>query len=528
MNKLKYIHPFLFALFPALFLYSVNISLFRENVLIIPILISVIFAGIIFSVNLFLTKKSEVAAVISSFIILAFFSYSRLIEPMKNLQFNLGSLLISSDIIFLVVEVIILSILIFFVFKYKHFLKKMNKVLGVFSLLLLLMTIYNIVSAEIKLNRISVPILLNTVSNIESSQTTQKRDIYYIILDRYGGDRTIKDYGFDNSAFLDFLRAKGFYIASESTSNYPQTFLSVSSTLNMEYLDFLTQKTNGGASSDQSIVTPLVQNNQVINFLKNKGYSYIHVGSQWDPTRSNPNANLNFVMNSGVEFFADEFSNGFLQTTMLAPILKRLYPDETAVSQDPKNNEVRSRILYEYEVFNQIPQLPGPKFVFAHILIPHDPYVLGKDCEPLTEKIVDSKSTKENYLNQLQCANKKTIETIDKILASSEVKPIIIVQADEGPSPINNPISSNSAWSNASDASIKEKFPILNAYLFPDTKNGKLYPSITPVNSFRVLFNTYFKTNLALLPDKNIIFKDNKNYYNFTDITQRLNTLLGK
>lgn len=361
-------------------------------------------------------------------------------------------------------------------------------------------------------------------SNLLESLNTleQTPDIYYFVPDRYAGKSTLADYGFDNSAFQNFLKTKGFYIASESTSNYPKTFLSLGSTLNMEYLDYLTQKTNGGATNDQSIVTPLVKNNKVVKFLKNKGYYYIHVGSGWDPTRSNKYADLNFVLKDGRYPFADEFTSGFLQTTIASPILKKLFPDTTAVSETPKNNEERSRTLYEFETFNQIPQIPGPKFIFAHILIPHDPYVLGKDCEPLPEKITSKRSVQENYLNQLQCANKKMEDAIEKILSNSQSKPIIIIQADEGPLPIKNPISSNLSWKNASDASLKEKFPIINAYLLPNLKSNPLYPSITPVNSFRIIFNAYFGTNLPLLPDRNIVFENDKNYYKFIDVTDRV------
>lgn len=389
------------------------------------------------------------------------------------------------------------------------------------------MAAYNTVSSEIKIGRILFSSLGGETNQLQGSVSTQTPDIYYFILDRYAGDRTLKDYGFDNSAFINFLKSKGFYIASDSTSNYPKTFLSIGSTLNMEYLDFLTQKTNGGSTSDENIVTPLVQNNKVMQFLKSKGYTYIHVGSGWDPTRSNPYADRNFVMNGGRYPFADEFTSGFLQTTMATPILKKLYPDTTAVSHDPKNNEFRSRIFYEFGVFDQIPEISGPKFVFAHILIPHDPYVVSKDCEPLVEGTVVSRTGVENYLNQMQCANKETEATIDKILANSKTKPIIVVQADEGPLPSQHPISLNLVWGQASDASIREKFPIFNAYLFPDKQYNVLYRSITPVNSFRVIFNKFFGANLPLLPDKNFIFQDANNLYKFTDVTERIKGLLS-
>lgn len=506
----RLIHPFLFALYPALFLYAHNINYYKSNVLVIPILISLTFAGIIFLLCLITVRKLEISTTISSLLIFIFFSYSRLKEP------------ISSDKVLFAGIFLCLGIVIFLIFHYKQHLKKVNKALSVFSLVLIIVTIYHAVSSEIKLGRVQLSAIVGETNQPEDSESTQTPDIYYFIPDRYGGDWTLESYGFDNSFFINFLKSKGFYIASDSTSNYPKTFLSLGSTLNMEYLDFLTQKTNGGATSDESVVTPLVQNNKVIKFLKSKGYSYIHVGSGWDPTRSNPYADQNFVMSNGRYLFTDEFTSGFLQTTIVSPILKKMYPDTTAVSRKPKNNESRSRINYEFEVFDYIPQMPGPKFVFTHVLAPHDPYVLGKDCQPITEGEVASKKETENYLNQLQCTNKKIMDAVLKILANSDEEPIIIIQADEGPLPMTNLVPFDLAWGKASDASIKEKFPILNAYLLPKIKTNPFYSSVTPVNTFRILFNTYFNTNLPILPDKNIVFEDAKSLYKFIDVTERL------
>jgi hypothetical protein len=43
-------------------------------------------------------------------------------------------------------------------------------------------------------------------------------------------------------------------------------------------------------------------------------------------------------------------------------------------------------------------------------------------------------------------------------------------------------------------------FPILNAYYLPDAQADQIvYPQITPVNSFRSIFNYYFDTKLPLL-----------------------------
>jgi hypothetical protein len=51
------------------------------------------------------------------------------------------------------------------------------------------------------------------------------------------------------------------------------------------------------------------------------------------------------------------------------------------------------------------------------------------------------------------------------------------------------------------DEYLKEQMSILNAYYLPGIDSSGLYDSITPVNSFRIIFNAYFDAKLPLLED---------------------------
>jgi len=85
----------------------------------------------------------------------------------------------------------------------------------------------------------------------------------------------------------------------------------------------------------------------------------------------------------------------------------------------------------------------------------------------------------------------------DEILARSEVPPIIVLQADHGPS---------------------EEMGIFNAFYFPEDGRSYLYPSITPVNTFRLIFDFYFGTNLGLLEDRSY-FSNYGHPYEFIRVT---------
>ena len=100
------------------------------------------------------------------------------------------------------------------------------------------------------------------------------------------------------------------------------------------------------------------------------------------------------------------------------------------------------------------------------------------------------------YLEQVIFVNKKTIEFVDTILAKSQNLPIIIIQSDHGETMSVN-------WDNPTKEMMVLGFNNLNAYYFPNATDS-LYDTITPVNSFRVIFNEYFNADFELLDDKNI------------------------
>lgn len=512
-KRLVFLHPFLFALYPVIFLYAQNMHEYTENTLLAPVIIVLIFASIVFGTAKFLLKNTAKAAIISSGIILLSLSYSRLLEVFTTPTTVIG------------IMIFVLACGIYGVFHFAKYLLSVNRLLTFLAAFLVLFSLGEIVLFETQTGRIFSPSSatpLETPKKVTVSKDTP--DIYYFIFDRYAGPKSLQEeYDFDNSAFWDFLKNKGFYIAENAKANYPKTFLSLGSSLNMEYVDYLTDQTHGGASPDESLVTPLIRNGKVIQFLKERGYTIVNIGPKtWTPTSENPSADKNFVMPNSTYPSADIFTTGFLNTTIAAPILQKVLQNPLDVSVDPDNNEHRKVALYELDAVEKAIDIQGPKFVFVHILLPHDPFVFDKDCKPIAETEVNKHDHVYNYLQQLQCANKNITKLIDDILTKSQKPPVIILQSDEGPFPMKDPIDAAQSWGKATDTALAEKFPILNAYYFPNADTSALYDSITPVNSFRVLFNTYFGTDYELLPDKNYVFQDSKNYYKFTDVTERV------
>jgi hypothetical protein len=118
------------------------------------------------------------------------------------------------------------------------------------------------------------------------------------------------------------------------------------------------------------------------------------------------------------------------------------------------------------------------------------------------------------YIDQLHYSDEIILEAVDTILAESKTPPIIIIQGDHGP-------VSYFGEDEIEKSNMREQHSILNAYYFPQQSYDLLYPSISPVNSFRVVLNTFFDGQYEMLPDKNY-FIPHARPYDFVEVTDRV------
>ena len=97
-------------------------------------------------------------------------------------------------------------------------------------------------------------------------------------------------------------------------------------------------------------------------------------------------------------------------------------------------DEIRTCAFMELENVHE--QSNKPKFVFAHIQLPHHPYSYDSNGKLIEyseiDEELDEKESNKRYIYQLKYANKKIMELIPKLISSSEHKPIIIISSDHG------------------------------------------------------------------------------------------------
>jgi hypothetical protein len=178
----------------------------------------------------------------------------------------------------------------------------------------------------------------------------------------------------------------------------------------------------------------------------------------------------------------------------------------------------------------EIPKIKGPTFTFVHFTIPHNPYVFDRSGDrrrniPLSLQFKIDRGgwgRKVEYIDQLVYLNKKVEEIIADILKKSKVRPIIILQADHGTSSLAKPHINIEKHLSTNIRFFKERHAILNSYLAPEKCTNFFYETITPVNTFRVLFNCLFDENFELNQDK--IYFSFYGWKKIFDITKYLKT----
>jgi hypothetical protein len=474
------------------------------------------------------------AAVLTCGVLLLFFTYGHVYSLAKD--WTVAGLLIGRHRVLLPLWGVLLAAWIALVTLKIRKPEDATRVLLVAGAVLIVMPTYTILRQEFSAWNSRAAEARTTAAN--SSPTLHPSiqdlpDIYYIILDAYGRSDVLRQtYGLDNSDFIRFLESRGFYVASEARSNYPYTILSLASSLNMTLLDSLAPEMSGNCDY-KGPLGQMIRHSQVRQVLEGLGYQTVAFETGF-PTTEIRDADLflapKYDQITGGELASRALSiNAFerllAETTLLRPIIDSLVASQnTALAQiDSPYTQHRIRVLYELTELPVAVKSTGPKFVFAHIVSPHPPFLFGRSGEVvpqtkpfkgLWETIFTRDEYISGYRDQAAFISSQMEIVIDKILAHSNRTPIIIIQGDHGPGAdllVNPPTS----------ATLLERIGILDAYLLPGGKNGALYPSITPINSFRVVFNTYFGAGYPLVPDESY-YAPSTCPYDLTRVTDRV------
>ena len=483
------LHPFLFSLFPILALYAHNIKSIPVPLkeLAVPMALSLAATAVLFLLFSAVFRPPAKAGFVASLVVLWVLSFGHLagwIAVWTGGIFN-RSLFFATAIL--------VGLTAYIAGRSRRDFDNLSRVLNVVSVMLVLL---NAASVAQTLARRTHSRPENAVS--ATRRAAVRPNIYYIVLDAYTRADILEEvFSFDNAPFLSALEARGFLVADRSYSNYNLTHQSLASSLNFALLDRMARDV-GYSSSDREPLYAMIRENRAMAFLRSQGYRIITVSSSLEPTD----------FRSADRYFGFARSDSEFRSVLLNTTPWPLFFESRRSTESYDAH--RARILNAFAALEESAAEKGPFFMFVHIMAPHPPFVFGANGEPVEPDYLFSMVDADRlhggnaaalpdyivrYRAQLAFLNTKILGTIDLILAGSPEPPIIVLQGDHGSRTYTD-------FDRPEASYFKENLAILNAYHLPGDGPALVYPSISPVNTFRLIFKHYLGADLDLVEDR--------------------------
>lgn len=484
------LHSIFLAIIPVLYLFETNIEVVKLEDTLLPIFANWGLVLIVFLITFLITRNRKTAEIEASILLILYATFGHVLYVVVDKGFTADF----AKLLFVVYGIF----LIIFSWINIRFIKNhdsLTEFLNIVSIVLLIFSSVSVFKAAS--SKTNIAVAPPEISIIETP--SHLPDIYYIIFDAYGGGEMLADvYQYDNGPFLTELESRGFFVAKKSFSNYIRTVQSLNASLNLNYLE---------GDQNWSSNIDLINNNLVSAQLRQFGYSIYTGQNEFDTADWIGSKPIENKLPISRPFFWH-----YLNSTAFV-LFWNSVPYEIHKNQ----------ILNSLEAVGNVVEKDSPKFVFAHFISPHPPFVVDNNQENVqndlpfsfldgTDLGLPPKEYQTKYIGQLEFINAQIIEMVDAILEKSNTPPIIIIQGDHGP----RSLMDGTDFEN--NQCLYEGFSILNAYYLPGFDSEDLYEGISPVNSFRLVFNHYFGLSYPTLADK-AFYTPKDDYSDATEIT---------
>jgi hypothetical protein len=439
----------------------------------------------------YLLYRKPIPSGITTFFILGFFFFYGFLQDF--LKAHLAA--INRYIILVPLFFILLVTMIVFLKRSKVGLIKLNLFL---NCLLLIYTVYDLSAIIIKTinppaDKFSIyPFSHN--ENYSICKDCKKPDIYFLVFDEYASSLCLKnDFRYDNSQLDTFLTGKQFRIQKASSGNYNFTPFSVSSILNMSYINGI--NADAITSDDYARCNKLIRENELIKYLSLSGYDIINY-SIFD-IAGNPSP----VDQDFLPLKAKLITDRTLWGRIKKDILWNLFYGKFEIKWLSENGE------YVYDrnnkkIIDLVKEESGkknnsPRFIYAHYNMPHPPYYFDQNGKAVEKNKLGHAydNDKALYLGYVGYTNTKIQELVNTILKNSNGEAVILVMGDHG-------------YRNDKSMPHHVFLQNQNAVYLPNKNYSSFYDSVTGVNQFRIVINTLFNQKIPLLKDSTVFLKD--------------------
>jgi hypothetical protein len=327
-----------------------------------------------------------------------------------------------------------------------------------------------------------------------SRENGPQRDIILILLDEHASATTVREVtGFDSRPFEDSLRRLGFTVPRVVHNNYAHTMLSLPSFLNFTHLTALTAEL-GRQATGSNLPDHLLQSSRSARFLQSEGYEFVFFPSQWWPATRHMELADTEIAVWPAPSIRQWGSRGLARQVWARTVLSLI-----AVGRAEDADFVRRTVA----ALKSLPTGDRPRFVFAHVLSPHEPYVLDRDCRT---RVAPRGAVRAAYAEQLECIDRMMLDLVRVFLARSKVPPIILLQGDHGTGFLG--FAKQPSAERVSAAQARERFGAFGAYYLPEGGGREIGDTLTLVNVFPKVFKYYFRTDLPMASDDLFISVD--------------------
>jgi hypothetical protein len=489
-------------LFPAFFVlhgYNAFFGLLPASIVGVLLLKYFAISIFLFALAALLFKRLPAAFVYSIYLLSGYFFFGALHDGLK---FLFPNSIITSYSILLPLLLLFSAALYVYLKRSKRSFPGLTSYIRILLLLFvgaeIVVFLYNGLSGKARENNLAA----STQWQEEPIDDRSKPDIFFIVFDEYPSSKSLRsEFQFNNDALDSALNDAGFFVSYDSKSNYNFTSYSLASTLSFNYLRVAPQTVLHEKQLLQSIQT--LRKNPLTRFLDKQGYDVINYGTyelEQDAVKT-------------VAYFDEFFFKRVIDEQTLWSRIKRdiwwnvsakdIRTGKLKIPDDFRQQKALEVHRNEYNYQHTIAQIDTtttrPRFVFSHLLIPHAPYFLDANGEPLSDSAVFFKQFKEDeaFIEQVKYANKLLLNLVNHIKSQKTNRPrVYIIEGDHGYRNFDQRKDGRSAFLN------------LNAYYFSDQDYTLLYDGISPVNTFRVVLNKYFKAGLPILKDSSVYVID--------------------
>ena len=466
------LYPLLFAAFPLLSLFEHNQSEIEFAVLWVPLVVTVAATVTVYGLLWLVFRQDAKAAALTALVVLAFFHYG-----------PFASAIGLADRWFFPLWAVAFVLLAAALVWITRDLTNLTWVLGAAALVLVAQPLAGIAIYHADHRAISTtdPRLWRTDL---SPPAKRGPDIYLLVPDDYARPDVLRRFfRYEDTRFLHDLEQRGFVVSPKSRSPYSDSEMNIAAAVNMDYLGSL-PRILGAKSQDVRPVSKLEEDNRAARLLRSIGYRYVHLDTD-EVTFDGGNPHISRFAPP------DSFANLWLEKSVL-----RLIGGPFGFEDEARNGRFRESVRKVFAQLEAVPRQPGPKFVFFHTLLPHDPYVFGPHGEAVTfpshsDADLGSRLGMRYYLKQLRYLNGKLLEAVDAILARSSKPPVIVIQSDEGFQ------ADEQTFGEAAMQQIRVKGLI--ALYLPGAKKPVVPRPPNTVNTLRFALNRYLGTRYAML-----------------------------